>query len=113
MTSLRNHMRLKCVGNQFRCDVCGKIFNNYSVMVVHKCIHFGERPYKCLSCGDRFVCTSSLKSHYNLHKQQNGFGYENDDFATNLSSYQKYEGNAQHHHHKWSGYEQTYSGKFL
>ena len=50
MTSLKNHLRLKCVGKKFQCDVCNKMFHNYSVMVVHKRIYFGERPYKCLDC---------------------------------------------------------------
>ena len=55
MTSLKNHMRLKCNGKQHKCDVCQKLFNNYSVLVVHKRVHFGERPYKCLDCGDGFI----------------------------------------------------------
>ena len=105
-------MRLKCVGKHFQCDVCDKMFNNYSVMVVHKRIHFGERPYKCLECGDGFSCTSSLKSHYKLHKQQNGYDFENDDFTTNLKFYQKYEVNAEYNNNDWSRYEQSYSGEF-
>ena len=52
MTSLKNHMRIKCVGKQFQCDVCNKMFNNYSVIVVHERIHFCEIPYKCFDCGD-------------------------------------------------------------
>ena len=100
MTSLKDHMRLKCVGKQFQCDVCNKMFNNYSVMVVHKRNHFGERPYKCTDCGIRFSCTSSLKSHYKLHKQQNIYDYENDDFATNLSPYRKDGVNAELNNHE-------------
>ena len=89
MTSLKNHMRLKCDGKQFKCDVCEKLFNNYSVMVIHKRLHFGERPYKCVDCGERFNCTSGLKSHYKWHKQQNLNEYENDEFITDLSLYKK------------------------
>ena len=80
MTSLKNHMRLKCDGKQHQCDVCEKMFINYSVMVVHKRLHFGERPYKCVDCGERFTCTSGLKSHYKWHKY---------DFATSVASYPK------------------------
>ena len=105
-------MRLKCVGKQFQCDVCDKMFNNYSVMVIHKRNHFGERPYKCLECGDGFSCTSYLKSHYKLHKQQNEYDYDNDDLATNLPFYKKYEVNAEYNNNKWSRYEQSYSGEF-
>ena len=92
MTSLKNHMRLKCNGKQHKCDVCHKLFNNYSVLVVHKRVHFGERPYKCLDCGDGFSCTSSLKSHYKLHKEQNII-YQNinvkvEQVSDNLSRFQ-------------------------
>ena len=106
-------MRLKCIGKQFQCDVCDKMFNNSSVMVVHKRIHYGKRPYNCLDCGDGFSCKSSLKSHYKLHKQQNLYDYENDDFSTFLSSYQKHDFNAVHNNHEWARYVQTYSGKFF
>ena len=84
MTSLKNHMRLKCHGKQHQCDVCEKLFNNYLVMVVHKRVHFGERPYKCLDCEDRFNCESSLKTHYKMHKQQNLNEYANFQFIDNF-----------------------------
>ena len=108
MTSLKSHMRLKCNGKKSECDVCEKLFNNYCVMVVHKRIHFGERPYKCVDCGVRFNCSSSLKSHYKLHKQQNLYDYGNGDLANNLSSNQNDEINPGKNSSK-----QTYSGKWF
>ena len=102
MTGLKNHMRLKCNGKQHECDVCDKLFNNYSVLVVHKRNHFGERPYKCLDCGDGFVCTSNLKSHYKFHNQQTENDYGNDNFVTYLKFFQKYEVNAEHNNNEWS-----------
>ena len=74
-----------CWWKQFQCNVGNKMFNNYSVMVIHKGNHFGEIPYKCFNCGDGFTCISSLKTHYKLHKGQSVYDYENEDFATNLS----------------------------
>ena len=84
MTSLNNHMRLICYGKHHQCDVCEKLFNNYSVMVVHKRVHFSERPYKCLDCGDRLNCTFSFKTHYKMHKQQNLNEYANFQFIDNF-----------------------------
>ena len=81
MTSLKNHMRLKCVGKQFQCDVCYKTFNNYSVMVVHKRIHFVERPYKCVNCEDIFNVITSLNSQFKFHKQQKWYNYDNEEFC--------------------------------
>ena len=88
MASLKHHMQFKCNGKQHQCDVCEKLFNNYSVMVVHKRIHFGERPYKCVDCGDQFSCLSSLKSHYKWHKQQNKNYYAVHQFADDLPTSQ-------------------------
>ena len=113
MTSLKSHMRLNYVGKQFQCDVCNKMFNNYSVMVVHKRNHFRKRLYKCLECGDEFCSTSSLKSHYKLHKQQSLYEHEKDEFSTFLSSYQEYDINAVYNKHEWGRYEQSYTGKFF
>ena len=106
-------MRLKCDGKQFECDVCEKLFNNYSVMVVHKRIHFGERPHKCVDCGERFNCSSSLKSHYKLHKQQNLYDYAYGDFATNVPSYRNDESYAEKNSYNLKNYQQTYSGKLF
>ena len=110
MANLKHHMKLKCDGKQFQCDVCDKLFNNYSVMVVHKRIHFGKRPYKCEDCGERFSCTSSLKSHYKWHKQQNLNFYENDELVTNFSSY---EVNTEKNSCSWKNHQQLYSGECL
>ena len=113
MTSLLNHMRLKCYGKQHQCDVCEKFFNNYSVMVVHKRVHFGERPYKCVDCGDRFNCTSSLKTHYKMHKLQNENDYASYKFVDNFRSCQEHEENTEQTSHKWNEFIQTYNGKFF
>ena len=77
-------MRLKCNAKPHECDVCEKLFNNYAVMVVHKRGHFGERPYKCKDCGERFVSASALRTHGKLHKQHNLHLCDNDDLATTL-----------------------------
>ena len=63
MSSLKMHTRLKRNKSVHKCDVCLKVFNNLSVVVLHKRTHFGERPHKCLTCGSAFTHGSSLKSH--------------------------------------------------
>ena len=112
MTTLKNHMRLKCYGKQHQCDVCEKLFNNYSVMVVHKRVHFGERPYKCLDCGVRFNCTSSLKTHYKTHKLQNERDCTSSQFDDNFTSCQEHKVNKEQTIHKLTGFVQTYTSKY-
>ena len=70
MAKLKYHMKFKCDGKQFQCEVCEMLFNNYSVRTDHKRFHFGERPNKCVDCGERIGCTPSLKSRYKWHKYQ-------------------------------------------
>ena len=67
MTSLKLHMKLRSNTKHHQCNVCAKLFKNYTVMVVHKRIHFGEKPKICMKCGEGFACLSSLKTHYQLH----------------------------------------------
>ena len=112
MTSLKNQMRLKCIGKQHQRDVCEKLFNIYLVVVVHKRVHFGERPYKCLDCEDRFNCTSSLKTHYKKHKLQNERDFASYQFVGNFPSCQEHKDNKEQTIHKLNGFVQTYTGKF-
>ena len=119
MTSLKNHMRLKCNRNKFQCDFCEKLFNNYSVMVVHERIENGEKPYKCVDCGDGFSCKSALKSHNKLHKEKDLSEYEIDESNTNLcyepntnsASYQKNERKLEQVSDNLNRFQQTFSGK--
>ena len=78
------------MGKPHRCDVCDKLFGNYSVMVVHKRAHFGERPYKCVDCGDRFNCVSSLTTQYKIQKQQYLNTYGSEVSANHFPSTQYY-----------------------
>ena len=113
MTSLKNHMRLKCSGKKHQCDVCEKFFNNYSVMIVHKRVHFGERPYKCCDCGYRFNCESSLKTHEKMHKLQNENDYASHNLVDNFPSCQKDKNGKEQSNLKGSGFIQTDNGKLL
>ena len=80
-------------------------------MVVHKRVHFGEKPYKFVDCGDRFNCTSNLKTHYEFHKQQN-WNTNGSDFCTNhFPSTQFYVENKELSF-KENGFLQFYNGKF-
>ena len=78
-------MRLRCaLKHHVTCDVCDKLFKNNSVMVVHKRMHFGERPYKCTDCGERFSYSSRLKTHHQIHKQPKLSVYANADYGDHL-----------------------------
>ena len=81
-------------------------------MVVHKRVHFGERPNKCLECGDRFNCESSLKTHYKMHKLQNEIDYANYQFVDNFSSCQEHKENKEQTIHNLNGFVRTYNCKF-
>ena len=111
MTSLRNHMRLKW--KQPQCDVCEKFFNNYSVKVIHKRVHFGERPYKCCDSGDRFKCESNLKTHYKMYKVKNERKYASYQFVDNFPSCQEHKENKEQTIYKLNGIVRTYTGKIL
>jgi len=100
--SLRYHLRTHGIGEQIRCELCGKHFTKQSrlqshIDLFHKDIrkfecsqcdktfktkihlenhllqHSGERPYKCETCGDRFRHKLSLVTHMRVHKDSRPF----------------------------------------
>ena len=94
--SLRYHLRTHGIGQQIRCELCGKNFTKQSRLQSHidsfhkdirkfQCTHCdkafkakihlenhflqhsGERPHKCDECGDTFRHKLSLVTHMRVH----------------------------------------------
>lgn len=46
-----------------KCNVCGQTRSCRSALLVHMRKHTGERPYKCIKCGDTFRYSQNLTEH--------------------------------------------------
>uniref|UniRef100_UPI0037E73F15 uncharacterized protein n=1 Tax=Semicossyphus pulcher TaxID=241346 RepID=UPI0037E73F15 len=51
----------------FKCDTCGRTFNNKSGLRKHLNVHTGEKPCLCKTCGKVFSSMSALKNHTRIH----------------------------------------------
>ena len=52
---------------QHVCETCGKKFKFQSILIRHKRIHSGEKPYSCNECDESFAQKSYLKAHQLTH----------------------------------------------
>ncbi|KAJ3813226.1 hypothetical protein F5876DRAFT_23870, partial [Lentinula aff. lateritia] len=48
-----------------KCPVCSATFTRPQHVVRHMRSHTGDRPYKCLHCGDQFSRSDLLSRHIN------------------------------------------------
>ena len=52
---------------RFKCDVCGKSFNENARLKDHKNVHTGEKPYKCKFCNACFASSGTHAMHQRSH----------------------------------------------
>mmetsp|Transcript_15719 Transcript_15719/g.38774 ORF Transcript_15719/g.38774 Transcript_15719/m.38774 type:complete len:535 (+) Transcript_15719:3-1607(+) len=56
-----------------KCDVCGKAFSTNALVMRHKMIHSGDRPFPCSVCSKRFRQRVHLKKHMRVHTGERPF----------------------------------------
>ena len=52
---------------KFKCDVCGKGFNDKAKLSDHKNVHTGEKPFKCKFCNACFASRGTHAMHERSH----------------------------------------------
>ncbi|XP_065341980.1 zinc finger and BTB domain-containing protein 24-like [Cloeon dipterum] len=67
-SSLRNHLKVHDSSHpSFECDVCHKTCSRKDYLEEHMRTHTGKKPFKCSTCGKRFVGKTGLNHHRKIH----------------------------------------------
>jgi stress-induced morphogen len=62
---------------KFRCEICGKVFNQSGNLNRHKVVHTRSRPFKCDVCGKGFSQKSHVRTHQTVHTGTKAFECHN------------------------------------
>ena len=65
---LKNGERNSGRGREYKCEDCGKVYNELRYLRRHMVIHSGARDHKCRFCHKRYRYISNLQRHELLHK---------------------------------------------
>ncbi|KAM7147426.1 zinc finger protein 688 isoform 2-T2 [Molossus nigricans] len=76
-TSLQPPVQVPSVGSQASqrrhvCADCGRRFTYPSLLVSHRRMHSGERPFPCPECGMRFKRKFAVEAHQWIHRSCSG-----------------------------------------
>ncbi|CAH0404143.1 unnamed protein product [Chilo suppressalis] len=66
----KNRTKFPSIRTPLMCEVCGRMFQNQTLLEDHRWVHTDERPFSCESCDKCFRTKNRLVAHRLIHSDQ-------------------------------------------